>query len=205
MVAEFEAWRPIRLSVLLQDGDPPTKATLLKIEGDARDSELDELAIEISAADEEERANPLTHDDTALGRLVFNPLLGWFEGKTIFDGRNVTFSFEISQGSERDAAKVDSHAAYTRAVIADLNRWESEARTFACDQLLELKNDVWLDEDEAPLTAAQFGQRMTLDSLVLFNGGSIDFYFDDGDLFLGHTIVVSGSSTDGLTAANIAG
>jgi hypothetical protein len=47
--------------------------------------------------------------------------------------------------------------------------------------LLPLKNDNWLDEDEAELTADRFEDRMTLESITVRADGSFDFWHKDGD------------------------
>jgi len=71
--------------------------------------------------------------------------------------------------------------------------------------LLPLKNDFWLDEDEPALTAAAFRSRLERSSLVAYPDGSFSFYLGDGQIFLGHTIEVKGSLSEGVTEAALAG
>ena len=72
-------------------------------------------------------------------------------------------------------------------------------------ELLPLKNENWLDEGEAELSADQFKSRMTLESVTVEPGGSFDFWHNDGDLFCGHSIQISGSLSEGPTRADIPG
>ena len=83
--------------------------------------------------------------------------------------------------------------------------WKENVDDFAVKKLLSLKNDVWLGEDESPLNADQFKSRMTLQSVSIYPDGEIEFWHDDGDLFWGHSIQISGSLGEGLTDADIPG
>ena len=70
--------------------------------------------------------------------------------------------------------------------------WRAKVMAYAVKQLLPLKNDTWLGDDEQPLSAKQFQARMKLDSITVSPDGSFDFWHDDGDLFWGHSIQISG-------------
>jgi hypothetical protein len=89
--------------------------------------------------------------------------------------------------------------------VSEQARWHEAALDRAATQLLELKNDIWLNEDEVPLTREQFQARMKLEAIALEADGSVAFWFDDGDLFFGHGICVSGSVEKGFTSANLRG
>ena len=96
-----------------------------------------------------------------------------------------------------------------RAVAVQL--WDSEeewnARIVECavKSLLPLKNDVWLEEDEAELDADQFKERMSPNSITIYPDGAFEFWHDDGGMFLGHSIMISGSLAGGLDDAGIHG
>ena len=63
------------------------------------------------------------------------------------------------------------------------------ARKFAASQLLELKNKTWLEDGEEPITAEEFAERLVL-SEVISMGDIIEFWFDDDDIFWGHSVRV---------------
>jgi hypothetical protein len=83
--------------------------------------------------------------------------------------------------------------------------WGQRVNDFAVQQLLPLKNDVWLEEDEDELTAAQFLSRMRLTSIDVDESGSFTFWHNDGGLFWGHLIQIDGDLANGLTHADIPG
>ena len=72
-------------------------------------------------------------------------------------------------------------------------------------ELLPLKNESWLSDDEAELTAMDFKARMELVSITVGDNGRFEFWHDDGDLFWGHAIQIDGNLRDGLTDAGISG
>ena len=107
--------------------------------------------------------------------------------------------------SFRDA----SARAFARKLATDAARWDSELRHFAAKELTELAND-WQSSDEenenAPeLTEEDFMRRIQPESLVLSWDGNLVAYYDDDDLFFGHVIEISGTESEGLKYANIAG
>ena len=91
------------------------------------------------------------------------------------------------------------------ALWSDQQSWTAKAVNLAVSQLLELKNDTWLGEDEKPLSAVEFGQRLKMESITVGRQGAFELWFDDGDLFWGHSITLKGSLSRGLTHADIAG
>jgi hypothetical protein len=60
----------------------------------------------------------------------------------------------------------------------------------ATKKLHELKNDVWLEDGEDPVTEKTFLESISIKALSISDDGrSFDVYYDDGDLFWGHSIV----------------
>ena len=79
-----------------------------------------------------------------------------------------------------------------------------KAKDYITKKLLKLKNDLWLEEDEKEVAKKEFKARMKFTSLYVFSE-SANFYFDDGDLFWGHTIEVTVNQNLEFTDANIVG
>ncbi len=86
----------------------------------------------------------------------------------------------------------------------ELTHFIERAKEYSANKLLELKNDLWLEEDEKEVTKKNFKDRMKFISLYVF-GESANFYFDDGDLFWGHIIEVTINQNLEFSAANIVG
>lgn len=55
------------------------------------------------------------------------------------------------------------------------------------------------------MTAEQFKARMKLEGITPHPDGPFDFWHDDGDLFWGHSIQISGNLSEGPTHADIPG
>ena len=97
-------------------------------------------------------------------------------------------------GSVRFMVATEGVIPEARAIAQHLERWRVAAKSRACEQLLELKNETWPDEDEhgvaTPVTAAGFRERMTLTDVCVHVDGSSTFWFSDGGLFDDHAIEV---------------
>jgi hypothetical protein len=148
----------------------------------------------------EQLREPVVVSTARFGDLVMNPLLSWFEGKARWNRKDVELHLEPGEdGSIADAIKTAD------SLWADQAAWKRKVEEFAVDRLLPLKNDSWLGEGERELTAADFKKRMTLQSINVAGDGWFEFWHDDGDLFGGHAIQVSGTLKDGPTDADIPG
>ncbi|WP_420329216.1 DUF2262 domain-containing protein [Oribacterium sinus] len=55
------------------------------------------------------------------------------------------------------------------------------------------------------MTEESFAKRISLSLLWMNSGASFSAYFDDDDLFFGHSITVCGSPKKGLVSADIEG
>ncbi len=78
-------------------------------------------------------------------------------------------------------------------------------KDYAAAELLDLKNEEWIDEDEKPLTKSEFKAGLTVSEILLFAGSSFQLFLDDNDMFWGHHIVVDVDETGAFTGASIAG
>ncbi len=80
-----------------------------------------------------------------------------------------------------------------------------EAKHFASDELLTLKNNSWLEVNEMPVTKQLFFDSLKLKSVLVYAEGSIELYFDDGGLFGEHDIIVCVNEIREFTEASITG
>ena len=83
-------------------------------------------------------------------------------------------------------------------------------RDCAARDLLELANDWASDggcEEREPeeITRGQFMERLEPDAVQISGDGSFDFWFNDGALFWGHIIHVTGSLEGGPEKAEMEG
>jgi len=143
---------------------------------------------------------PVTREDREFGTLTLNRFVRFFEGRTTWLGESIDLVIHAS-----DDGQVAAALEVARAICAEQVAWDAKVLDRAVEELLPLKNDFWLDEDEPALTAAAFRSRLERSSLVAYPDGSFSFYLGDGQIFLGHTIEVKGSLSEGVTEAAPAG
>jgi hypothetical protein len=159
---------------------------------DSSDAELNARSAELQ--------QPVTFSDPVLGTFTLDRRVNWFTGKTKWLEQPISVNLLATEPKElQDAVKVAC------TLWQDQQGWSKRIVDFAVKELLPLKNDSWLDENEAELNAEQFKERMKLESITVSSDGSFDFWHHDGDLFWGHSIQISGDLTKGPTHADIPG
>ena len=162
------------------------------IEANPVEADLESVATELR--------KPVTVKTEQYGLLTLNRKIDWFEGKTKWNGVSVEISFET--GSK---VGLKSQLKTADALFADSASWGKKVKDFAVQEKLELANEWRDDDDEKPITAAQFLKRMKLTSISIKPRGAFEFWHNDGDLFGGHSIQISGSLKAGLTRSDIPG
>ena len=154
----------------------------------------------------EEYQKPVHIEDEVLGTLKLNRDFEQLDGEILWNGEKVSLALEIDLEDEEtwDTARSIAHK-----VMADRESWDRSMREFAAKELTELANEWQADDDEKknadPITEEVFAQRITLSELSLTYESDFTAYFDDDDMFWGHTVEVCGSLENGIESANIAG
>jgi hypothetical protein len=119
-------------------------------------------------------------------------------GILTFDERLQSFYAEHPGGSELESLRIetaDRGRASTlidvaRALLSDLDSIDRQCKKFAADRLLELKNHKWRESGEAIIPESRFVASISLESVSIDSQGAITAYYDDGDMFGGHSIVI---------------
>ena len=180
-----------RLSVLLAKDQ--TRAIVDKVLSFKNpDQELQAFALEIH--------RPVVVQHKTFGNLVLDPRIGWFEGQRSWNRKSVAISFEKGEDGGIEGAVKTAEALW-----ADQAGWKQKIEEFAVQELLPLKNENWLGENEKELTRKQFLAKMKLNSITVNEDGEFEFWHDDGNLFLGHSIQITGDLENGPTDADIPG
>ena len=110
---------------------------------------------------------------------------------------NIEYYFSVENKEELKKVK----KIFSNIEIID---FIEKAKDYAAKKLLKLKNDLWLEDNEKEVTKKEFKARMQFTSFYVFSELA-NFYFDDGDLFWGHTIEVNVNQNLEFTDANIVG
>jgi hypothetical protein len=170
-----------------------SQALLIEIIGKhTSDEELNKFVQELQ--------KPVTFQDNRFGTFTLDRRVNWFEAQTSWGGTNVRLRL-----STDGCSNVQELLSLARSLWDSQVSWSERISNYAVAKLLKLKNETWLEEDEEELSAEQFKTRMTLESIDVYPNRNFEFWYDDGDLFFGHSIMVSANLREGPTNAGIHG
>jgi hypothetical protein len=159
---------------------------------DVPDEELEELS--------EELRKPVVIVTKRFGDLVLDRSIGLFEADTKWNGREVRIRFPLDEEEVSELALNTAEALWSEEA-----EWNMRIEECAVEELLDLRNDTWRQDGEPELTAVQFVARMALTDISITSEGEFEFWYDDGELFWDHAIMVSGDLQNGPTDAGIHG
>jgi hypothetical protein len=188
-------YRVLRLKVRMtrrKDVEHRLRAELLKLVGDDLDPDLQQRSKQLQ--------QPVVVFDRFFGEFTLNRTLNWYETKKEWNGKIVEVNLSLDGCQDENA-----FIRLAEKLWKSQKKWERQVRRCAAKELLPIKNGNWRDEGEGLLSAKAFQDRMELQSILISPNGEIQFSFDDGDLFWGHSIEVSGSVSEGPKYANIEG
>lgn len=131
--------------------------------------------------------------------ITFDPDKSNFEAIISNLDKKYSLSLLDFQENEIEAA---TKFAYKICLWLELN--DESARVFCASKLLPLKNETWLEDQEEPITEEEFIETLDLEGITAFSDESFSLYFDDNDMFWGHSIVVD-VKDNVLIDANLAG
>ena len=146
----------------------------------------------------EEQKKPVAVEVEGLGKFMLNRSVGVLQADIQFMGQAVQLCFD----KDEDRAACGRTA---KAVLDDLIALDEKARSLAADKLLELANEWAADADGEEVSREEFLSRMTLETIDVAERESYDLWYNDGELFFGHVIHVSGNLNEGVTDARMEG
>ena len=130
-----------------------------------------------------------------------------------YNSDNDVFETTIAAGESAIGLSVcdfpETEKAAALALAQHTENWlgsnMEKLKDYATAELLDLKNEEWMDVDEEPLTKSEFKAGLTVSEILLFAGGSFQLFLDDNDMFWGHHIVIDVDETGAFSGATIAG
>ena len=140
------------------------------------------------------------HDDV-LGTLTWNDKLDWWEGRVELTPEHA-IGLSISVEGE-EGVPLGEEIEQARSILIRLREREPEARIVAAEELLDIYNDQWNDDET--LDEEEFMARLTLDDLSVAADGSAELFYRDDNLFAGHTVLVTVGVDGNFEDADIAG
>lgn len=192
LCGKIHPYTVIRIRARVRESDFGGQQALLEefVDVDTSDADLNHYA--------EQLQQPVTFENPTFGTFTLERVGHWFTAQVVWNEKSISLSL-------CDSAKVQESLKMAYELWRNQDEWNSKIRDYAVQKLLPLKNENWLDEEEVELTPDTFLDRMTLESITVSSDGSFEFWYDDGNLFFGHSIQISGSLSEGLTRADIPG
>jgi hypothetical protein len=136
--------------------------------------------------------------DEVFGKLRWDKQLGWWGTKLELPPKN-----RIAVFITNDDTDIGKLLETSKKAFLAIKKDERRLREGAAAKLLKLHNKTW--NEGKPITKEQFISKMRLESLGFYIGGIAEAYYNDGDLFWGHSISVSISKSGKITDAGIEG
>lgn len=167
----------------------------------------DDVSYEIKRARLEklDRDEPIELKDDVLGTFRYQRELNWFELKRDWEG----FEVQVILNGEWKSPDEIGDDAETLALSARVfwdNQvdWLARFKSVIVRDLFELAKE-WAADVDCTLTETQFLEAVEPQSIGVSHGGWFEVWFDDGDVFAGHGILVYGTIKEGPEGAEIHG
>lgn len=145
-----------------------------------------------------EQKKPVTVEIEGLGVFNLNRGMGVLQQEIDWLGYEVQLC--LDQEADRAAC-----AAAALALLNDKSGWDGKIRALAADKLLEQANEWAADADEEEITREDFMTKLEPETIDVSADGSFQFWFNDGGVFFGHFVRVTGNVHEGAIDAVMEG
>lgn len=140
-----------------------------------------------------------------LGSFILNRDFSWFEGIIDWNGTEANVYLETD---EEDGDTAEQAMKVLNELVDNIVANDTKYREFAAQELTELANK-WLDDsdeiDAEEITRELFKKRMEISEITVSLDGSLNLFYNDDDMFWGHTIEIYVEQNGDIISANIAG
>ncbi|MCR5229958.1 MAG: DUF2262 domain-containing protein [Solobacterium sp.] len=170
-----------------ENKDNPSDHMIVKVLGKADDPRL--------AAIREEYQKPVTVE-TEWGTFELNRDYDEYQGKIQFLSQEISVSLNVNEGSTDAGIQLQR----MKEICSDQEKINARLMKYIAED--ETLQD-WLDEAEAEREG--FEQRLGAPFLVIEADGEAAFWFDGGEPFGGHSIIVSIDRSNTCTSIDLAG
>jgi hypothetical membrane spanning protein len=129
-----------------------------------------------------------------------------YEGTVVLNGEE--FGVSIILEDEGETEKVEQLMS---TFISEIDTLLPKAKECIANEFLDLYNDNWRfgdddedDPDKPELTKEEFMENLSLQSL-LFYSEDVEVFFDDNDMFFGHSLIASDFDGENFNYAQMFG
>ena len=126
-----------------------------------------------------------------------------YDGTVVINGEELRV--DIILEDEGDTEKIEQ---MMNTFISEIDTLSPKAKECIANEFLDLYNDNWRfseeedDEDKPELTKEQFIEALSLRSF-LFYSEDVEIFFDNNDIFLGHSLIASDFDGENFNDAEI--
>lgn len=143
------------------------------------------------------RLKPVEFKSEVFGDFILNRIIDEFEIKAKWNDHQIQLSLS---GSLIESSNLESTAI---KLFNESKNWEEKIRSKIAIDLLPLKNEFWIDDDEKPLSESDFINELSLISITINSKNSFVFFFTCGYIFGDHSISICGNLSGELDEAEI--
>ena len=129
-----------------------------------------------------------------------------YEGTVVLNGEELGVSIILEDESETE--KIEQ---LMNTLFGGIDTLLPKAKECIAEEFLELYNDNWRfgnddedDPDKPELTKEEFMEALSLQRL-LFYSEDVEVFFDDNDMFLGHSLIASDFDDENFNDAQMFG
>lgn len=190
-LVKYKIYRLKAKVVLASEDFDWDEARLVELIGaDTSDSEMNEYLAEIQ--------KPVTYQDPQLGVFTLNRDYDLFQSKAQWNGQEIELTLNVKELDENNAALKTAHQLWDQQ-----GDWDKRVRQYLEQEMLPVKNDSWRDDGEAEVGVAEFRAKTELESILVNDDDSFEFWFDDGEMFGYHMLYCRGELTRGFFQASL--
>lgn len=131
-----------------------------------------------------------------------------FEGEICWNQQQIPITLDADSSRSKNAKK---SIATLETLLENSADWQQKLLDYVGETILDDANE-WLEEswqeddiNFVPITKQQLLEKISISEIAVHRNGGFSFYFDDGEIFGGHSIIVEGKLTKGFTKAYLAG
>lgn len=147
--------------------------------------------------------NPAKIKTRRLGDLKLNPASGELEGRVEWNGRRPRLTLEPDRRGRMERSI--ERAEWLAGTVAARRIWQGRIERKILATAYEDWKKTWRLADDKVLPPERFLKKLKLTAISMGPDGAFSFWYDDGDLFAGHAVVVRGNVSRGVQEATVKG
>lgn len=135
--------------------------------------------------------------ENELGSFSLERQWNWFAGTIQWCGEPCSVLIDVEEGSTDCSSSMD----LLRRICADDTAFDARVRRQVCEKTMELLRD-WYEEE---ITEEEYMQRLGTPLITISQDTDLDFSFETGELYAGHTLIASVDEAGNVRSADLAG